>query len=93
MAQRARQKLPNSAFIKDTLGWIYIKKNLSDDAVRLFKDLVQEDPSSAQFHYHYGMALLQKGDKPTAKKELEAAIKSNPSKDDAGKIRQLLASM
>jgi tetratricopeptide (TPR) repeat protein len=93
MAQRARQKLPNSSFIKDTLGWIYIKKNLSDDAVRMFKDLVQEEPANAQFHYHYGMALLQKGDKPSAKKELETAIRNNPSKDDAGKIRQLLASI
>ena len=45
------------------------------------------------FHYHYGMALLQKGDKPSAKRELETAIRNNPSKDDAGKIRQLLASM
>jgi tetratricopeptide (TPR) repeat protein len=93
MAQRARQKLPNAAFVKDTLGWIYIKKNLSDDAVRLFKDLVVADPANPQFHYHYGMALLQKGDKPSAKKELEAAIRNNPSKDDAGKIRQLLASI
>jgi tetratricopeptide (TPR) repeat protein len=93
MAQRARQKLPNSSFVKDTLGWIYIKKNLSADAVRVFKDLVQEEPANPQFHYHYGMALLQKGDKPLAKKELEAAIRNNPSKDDAGKIRQLLASI
>jgi len=93
MAQRARQKLPNSPFIKDTLGWIYIKKNLSADAVNVFKDLVRDDPSNPQFHYHYGMALLQKGDKPSARKELETAIRNNPSKDDAGKIRQLLASM
>ena len=93
MAQRARQKLPNSSFIKDTLGWIYIKKNLSDDAVRMFKDLVQEEPANPQFHYHYGMALLQKGDKPSAKKELEIAIRNNPSKDDAGRIRQLLATI
>ena len=93
MAQRARQKLPNSSFVKDTLGWIYIKKNLSADAVQVFKDLVQEEPANAQFHYHYGMALLQKGDKPLAKRELEAAIRNNPSKDDAGKIRQLLASI
>jgi len=93
MAQRARQKMPNSNFVKDTLGWIYIKKNLSADAVRVFKDLVQEEPANPQFHYHYGMALLQKGDKPLAKKELEAAIRNNPSKDEAGKIRQLLSSM
>ena len=93
MAQRARQGMPNSPDILDTLGWIYLKKNLSDDALRTFKELLDADPNRASYHYHYGMALLQKGDKPSAKRELEAAIKFNPSKDDAGKIRQLLASL
>jgi tetratricopeptide (TPR) repeat protein len=93
MAQRARQGLPNSPDVMDTLGWIYLKKNLSDDAIRTFKELVANAPNSASYHYHYGMALLQKGDKPSAKRELETAIRFNPSKDDGAKIRQLLASM
>ena len=93
MAQRARQGLPNSPDVMDTLGWIYLKKNLSDDAIRTFKELLATDPNRASYHYHYGMALLQKGDKPSAKKELETAIRFNPSKDDGVKIRQLLASM
>ena len=93
MAQRARQKMPNAYNIKDTLGWIYTKKNLSEDAVRTFKELITLDPNNASYHYHYGVALLQKGDRPTAKHELESAIRYNPSKDDASKIRQLLSSM
>ena len=93
MAQRARQGMPNSPDVMDTLGWIYLKKNLSDDAVRTFRGLVEAEPKRAMYHYHYGMALLQKGDKPSAKRELETAIKFNPSKDDAGKIQKLLASM
>ena len=93
MAQRARQKMPNAYNIKDTLGWIYTKKNLSDDAVRTFKELTEEDPTNPSFHYHYGIALMQKGDRPSAKRELETAIRNNPSKDDAGKIRQLLSTI
>ncbi len=93
MAQRARQGMPNSPDVMDTLGWIYLKKNLSDDAVRTFKELVVASPNSASYHYHYGMALLQKGDKPSAKRELETAMRFNPSKDEGIKIRQLLASM
>ena len=93
MAQRARQGLPNSPDVMDTLGWIYLKKNLSDDAIRTFKELLATEPNRASYHYHYGMALLQKGDKPSAKRELETAIRFNPSKDDGVKIRQLLASM
>jgi len=59
--------------------------------VRVFKDLVNVEPGNAAFHYHYGMALLQKGDRTAAMLQLETAIRDNPSKDDAGKIRELLA--
>ncbi len=93
MVQKALQKFPSSPDIADTLGWIYIKKNLSDDAVRVYKDLVLKDPGNATFHYHFGMALLQKGDRPSAKKELEKAIEGKPSKDDDAKIRTLLQQM
>ncbi len=61
--------------------------------MRTFRELNQTEPNRATFHLHYGMALLQKGDKPSAKKELETAGKFNPSKDDAGKIRELLSSL
>lgn len=90
MAQHAMQKEPNSPQIADTLGWIYIKKNLSEDAIRVFRDLVEKNPTDSSFHYHYGMALLQKGDKPSAKRELQSAMKNRPSKEEAVKIQDLL---
>jgi tetratricopeptide (TPR) repeat protein len=90
MAQKAVQIAPGSPDIADTLGWIYFKKNMSDDAVRVYQDLVVKVPFNASFHYHFGMALLQKGDRRSAKKELETAIENNPSKDDDAKIRELL---
>jgi tetratricopeptide (TPR) repeat protein len=64
MSQKARQQMPDSPGVSDTLGWIYVKKNLSEDAVRIFKDLTTQVPENPTFHYHYGVALLQKGDKP-----------------------------
>ncbi len=90
MAQRARQKVPTSNEIADTLGWIYIKKNLSEDAVRLFSQLVEKNPQDYHFHYHYGMALLQKGDRLNARKEFQMALANHPSRDDENKIRDLL---
>lgn len=90
MSQRARQAMPNSPEVSDTLGWIYIKKNLSEDAVRVFKDLTAQVPSNPVFHYHYGMALLQKGDKPSARREFEAALADNPSTGDKAKIQELM---
>ena len=93
MAQHARQIEPNASALADTLGWIYIKKNMSGEAERIFKDLVGKDPANSTFHYHYGLALMQKGDKSSARQQLEIALKNKPSKDEAGKIQDLLKNL
>lgn len=87
---KAKQLLPNTPEVADTLGWIYLKKNLSDSAIEIFKDLVQKAPNQSTFRYHLGMALSQKGDKPKAIKELNDALKYNPPKEERDKIQLLL---
>jgi tetratricopeptide (TPR) repeat protein len=79
-AQRAKQLLPDLSEVSDTLGWIYLKKNLTDNAIDIFKDLVNKVPAQAVFRYHLGMAYSQKGDKTRALKELQDALKYNPTK-------------
>jgi len=90
LAQKARQAMPNSPDVADTLGWVYIKKQMTREAVGIFSDLVKATPQSAMYRYHYGMALSQKGDKAAARREFEAALRNNPSRDDASKIQDLL---
>jgi tetratricopeptide (TPR) repeat protein len=89
-AQRAKQLLPDLTEVSDTLGWIYLKKNLTDNAIDIFKELVIKVPSSAIFRYHLGMAYSQKGDKTRALKELQDALKFNPTKEDRDRIQQLI---
>lgn len=86
-AQRAKQVMPNLGEVSDTLGWIYLKKNLSDSAIDIFQSLVDKAPTNSTYRYHLGMALAQKGDKPRALKELQQALRSNPAKDEESKIR------
>jgi tetratricopeptide (TPR) repeat protein len=88
---KAKQLLPNTPEVADTLGWIYLKKNLSDNAIEIFRDLVQKAPNQSTFRYHLGMALSQKGDRPRAIKELNDALKYNPPKDERDKIQLLLS--
>jgi tetratricopeptide (TPR) repeat protein len=90
-AQRAKQMQPNSVDIADTLGWIYLKKNLADDALEIFRGLVSKQPNQSTFRYHLAMALSQKGDKAHAKDELKKALDSNPSQDEKRKIQDLLS--
>jgi tetratricopeptide (TPR) repeat protein len=90
LANRAKQQLPNMTEVSDTIGWIYIKKNLSDNAIEIFRDLVSKSKENPTFHYHYGMALAQKGDKPRALQELKAALQYKPSKLEENEIKELL---
>ena len=91
LAQQARQKLPDNSDVADTLGWIYIKKNLSDNAVELFSQLVAKRPEVSIYHYHLAMALYQRGDRQQAKKELRSALERKPSAEQAVKIKELMA--
>ena len=92
-AQRAKQILPSLLEVSDTLGWIYLKKNLSDNAIQIFSELVTKQPNHSTYRYHLAMALSQKGDRPRALKELEQALKNNPTKEEAGKIRALMTKL
>jgi len=93
LAQRAKQLLPNVAEVSDTLGLIYLRKNLSDNAIDIFRDLVTKQPNKSTFRYHLGMALSQKGDKPRAVQELQQALKESPSKEEKEKIQRLLSQL
>ncbi len=89
LAQRARQKSPNDIMIADTLGWIYIKKGLANNAIAIFSDLTTKHPKVSIFHYHHAMALSQRGDKVQAKRSLDLALKSNPQNQELEDIKKL----
>lgn len=90
LAQRAKQQLPNMTEVSDTIGWIYIKKNLSDSAIEIFRDLTAKVKDNSTFHYHYGMALAQKGDKPHAVQELKSALQYKHSDTEGNQIKELI---
>jgi tetratricopeptide (TPR) repeat protein len=90
-AQRAQQKRPNDPNVIDTLALIYIHKNLTDDSLRMLRDLISKTPNNATFHLHLALALYQKGDRPEAKKELETALRNKPNDRDQSRIKELMA--
>jgi tetratricopeptide (TPR) repeat protein len=90
-AQRAKQLLPTYFEVSDTLGWIYLKKNMADHAIEIFKELVTKAPGQSTFRYHLGMAYSMKGDKSKALDQLREALKYNPAKDEKEQIQQLIA--
>jgi uncharacterized protein HemY len=91
MAQKAKQLLPNMPEVSDTLGWIYLKKNLSGDAVDIFKELVAKVPNSSTYRFHLAKAYYQQGDKVRAADECRSALRYNPADYEKNEIQQLLA--
>jgi tetratricopeptide (TPR) repeat protein len=92
-AERAKQRLPGHPEVNDTLGWIYLKKNLTDNAIETFRTLVVQAPQNPIYHYHYAMALMQKGDRETAKKECLSALADKPNKEQETEIHQLMSKL
>jgi tetratricopeptide (TPR) repeat protein len=90
-AQHAQQLAPDKPEIADTVGSIYLKKNLLDEALEIFEENVKKRPDYALFRYHLGLALLQNGDLPKAKQEFEKALANHPSPEESGKIQAQLA--
>lgn len=91
IAESARRKWPEQPNIADTLAWVYLKQNKTGKALDILNDLVRKYPGNSSFRYHLGLAWLQKGDTAKAHSELETALAGALSKQDADRIRGILA--
>lgn len=92
-AQKAKSKSPGDPMIADTLGFIYLKKNLPQNAASIFTELTSKHPQIALFHVRLATAYLQAGEKGKAKQELVDARKNKPSKTDQEEIDKLAAKL
>ncbi len=73
LAQTAKEVAPDEPHVSDTLGWILYHRGVYQLAFGLLKESAAELPGSSEVQYHLGMASLNAGDKPTARKSLAAA--------------------
>ena len=83
LAQKAKQLMPRSADVDDTLGWVYYKKDLSMAAVPALEAAVRAEPANALFAYHLGMAYAKMGDRTKAREAFETALKRKPDYREA----------
>ena len=78
LVEHALQKSPRDPHFADTLGMVYLKKNLRDSAAQVFTGLTQRYPGDPVFRYHYALALFQEGQAAKARTQLELALRNNP---------------
>jgi Flp pilus assembly protein TadD len=73
-AERAKKQRPDSPDVSDTLGFVYLQKNLTSQAADIFRRNVEKYPAVPAFRFHLAMALLKQGDKQGAKDQASKAL-------------------
>ena len=77
----------------DTVGYVYLRKQLPQLAVPLFERCAEKDPKNPEYHYHLGLAYAQTGDSAKARRSLEEALRLNPSFPGAADAQKTLATL
>ena len=92
-AQRAFQVQPNSGVAADTLGWILLRQGKLADGMSALEKAAALAPHVPQVRYHFAQALAQSGDKPRARRELQAALNSATEFKEADEARAMLKAL
>jgi Tfp pilus assembly protein PilF len=91
LAQHAKQKLPTSPEVADTIGWVYVKKSMPALAVPQLQQAADGAPNNAMIQYHLGVALTKSGDVARGRQALERALRLNLAPAAADDAKRLLA--
>jgi putative PEP-CTERM system TPR-repeat lipoprotein len=92
-AEKAYTLAPNNPAIADTLGWMLVERGDAKRGTELLAKAAGAAPRSAEIRLHYAKALLKAGDKPGAKRELEAVTAlpgEGPPKTEAAELLKKL---
>ncbi len=94
LAQTARGQEPKSAQIADTLGWVYLKRGLTDAALVQFDEAISlADPQSvawATANFHRALALKDLDRKGEALEAIERAMASGTDFPEAEQAREAI---
>ena len=97
LAQEARANRPDSSEIADTLGYVYLRRELGDAALVQFDAAVElAEPEStgwATAQYHRGLALKELGRQADAIAAIEQALASGAEFGQAQEAHRVLAEL
>jgi tetratricopeptide (TPR) repeat protein len=93
LAQTAKRRLPEDPSVMDTLGWIYYRKGLYDNALGELAVSAEKLSDNPLVRFHLGMALFRKGQGADAQRELKRALELDPHFDGSKEAREVLAQL
>jgi tetratricopeptide (TPR) repeat protein len=93
LARAAVAEVPDHPEFNDTLGFVYVKKQLPALAIPPLRIAIEKAPGNPAAHYHLGLAYSLTGDKDAARRELAQALKLKSDFDGAEDARKLLRTL
>jgi len=91
LAQTAKRQMPDVPQVNDTLGWVFYKKDLAEQAIPAFEASVKTSPKNPTYRYHLGLAYAQAGKLVQAREALDEALRQKPDFHEAAEARRALA--
>jgi tetratricopeptide (TPR) repeat protein len=89
-AQIAKEQMPKSGAVMDTLGWIYYLKGSYLNAISELQDSVEVSPQNPVVNYHLGLAYYKNNRPDAAMEFLEKALEIDQNFKGAEGARSLL---
>jgi tetratricopeptide (TPR) repeat protein len=88
IAQETLRRRPEA---EDTIGWVYLQKGMSTQALAAFERARDRAPQNAIYHYHLGLAHQKMGDNNRARAAFTRALELKPDFNGADDARTQLA--
>jgi tetratricopeptide (TPR) repeat protein len=96
LARQAKEALPESPAVSDTLGYVYYRRGLLDPAVSELRTAIDGAKARgevpADFHYHLGLALKAMARNDEAIRQFDAALAIQPTHAGASDARREISS-
>lgn len=89
-AQKANELAPQSATVRDTLGWVHRARGDLPVAARLMEEAVKLDPLDPTIRYHLGIVHAELGRKSAAAAAFKHALEISPNFRHASDTRKRL---
>ncbi len=91
LANEVARKLPNNPDVADTLGWIYVMKNVYSQAEPYLQQAISAKPDNPSIMYHMAMLRYGQSNQQEAEVLLEGAVKNGLSGNELTGAKETLA--
>ena len=93
LATAVYAKLPTNPDVLDTLGWIYVKKNVYSQAEPYLQEAYSKKSENPSINYHLGMMFFKQHKTEDAKKSLHSAVEKGLAGNELIAAKKSLAAI